>query len=174
MEGYQKTCCVTGHRPSGFPWNYRDTECARHQEYLESMACHIDYYIRKHNVKHFICGGAIGVDTDFAEIVLGLRDNSYDDIKLEIAVPCRDQDKKWTDADKLVYNQILNNADTITFVSETYSPSCMLKRNKYMVDKSNIVFAFWNRNKNSGGTYNTIEYAKKLNKDLKLFILNNY
>ena len=91
----KKVCCVTGHRPKDFLWNYKRTFCSKHQEYLESMSCFIDLYIRKFGYNYFICGGAIGVDTDFAEIVIGLRDRVYDHIKLEIAAPCRDQDKKW-------------------------------------------------------------------------------
>lgn len=80
----KKVCCVTGHRPNNFPWNYKDKESASHQEYIEAMACYIDWYIQKHNVNYFICGGAIGVDTDFAEMIIEFRDNVYSEIQLEI------------------------------------------------------------------------------------------
>lgn len=169
-----KVCCVTGHRPQGFPWDYYDTESASYQEYIESMACYVGEVIRKQEVNYFIAGGAIGVDSDFAEIVLGLRDSFYDHIKLEIAVPCPNQDKYWSDTDKETYARILERADKVTYVSDKYTNFCMQKRNQYMVDHSDIVFAFWNENKTSGGTYNTIQYAKKKNKQLELFVLNNY
>lgn len=167
-------CCAIGHRPNGFPWNYRDINDARYMEYKESMACYIDLYIRKHRSNYFICGGAIGVDMDFAETVIDIRDNVYDDICLEIAAPCRYQDKKWAAKDKERYRKLLCNADIVTYVSEDYSMDCMMKRNKYMVDKSDIIFAFWNRNKTDGGTFGTIQYAKNQGKPLEMFILNDY
>ena len=174
MDDYKKTCCVTGHRPNGFPWNYKNVEFARHQEYLESMACYIDYYVRKHNVNYFISGGTIGVDTDFAKIVIDLRDHKYDEIKLEIAAPYREQDKRWSEQDKTTYKKILKAADSVTYISETYSPSCIFKRNKYMIDKSDIVFAFWNKNKKTCEPFKTIEYARQQNKFVEFFILNDY
>ena len=169
-----KVCCVTGHRPNGFPWNYSDYACDSHQEYLGAMACYVHWFIHKHGYNYFICGGALGVDTDFAEIVIGLRDNVFNDIQLEIAVPCKGQESKWSPKDKSKYAELLQKADKVTYVLDTYAPDCMQKRNKYMVDNSDVVFAFWNESKNSGGTYNTIEYAKKHNKQLELFVLNKY
>lgn len=109
-EKQGKVCCVTGHRPKGFPWDYNDTKSASHQEYLEAMACYIDLIIRKDNVDYFIAGGAIGVDMDFAEIVLDFRDHVYDHIRLEIAVPCKGQDARWSESDKARYKSILDRA----------------------------------------------------------------
>lgn len=129
----KKVCCVTGHRPSSFPWDFTDKECDSHQEYIEAMACYIDWFIRKHEYNYFICGGALGVDTDFAETIIEFRDNVYPEIQLEIAVPCKEQDKKWKPEDKAKYAELLKKADIVTYVSETYSPDCLMKRNKYMV-----------------------------------------
>ena len=111
----------TGHRPKGFPWAYNDTECASHQEYIEAMACYIDEVIRKDNVVHFIAGGAIGADTDFAETVLDFRDHVYDHITLEIAVPCEGQDARWSESDRARYKKILDRADKVTVLSPHYS-----------------------------------------------------
>ena len=170
----KKVCCVTGHRPSNFPWKYNNKESSCYQEYIEAMTCYIDLYIRKYKFNYFICGGALGVDTDFAEAIIEFRDNVYPEIQLEIAVPYKEQDMNWLPEDKAKYSELLQKADKVTYVSNTYTPGCMMKRNKYMVDNSDTVFAFWNKSKNSGGTYNTIEYAKKQNKFLELFILNDY
>lgn len=174
MENKGLTCCVTGHRPKGFPWDYSKTDSASHQEYLEAMACYIDQVIRKDGVVHFIAGGAIGADTDFAETVLDFRDHVYDHITLEIAVPCMGQEDRWSAEDKARYKSILDRADTVTVLSEHYTSFCMQKRNEYMVDHSDIVFAFWNENETKGGTVNTINYAKRKNKRLELFVLNQY
>ena len=32
-----KTCCLTGHRPKGFPWNYADKNCEEHKLYLAAL-----------------------------------------------------------------------------------------------------------------------------------------
>lgn len=55
-----KVCCVTGHRPQGFPWDYYDTESVSYQEYIESMACFVGEAIRKQKVNYFIAGEQSG------------------------------------------------------------------------------------------------------------------
>lgn len=47
----------------------------------------------------------------------------------------------------------------------------MQKRNEYMVDKSDLVFAIWNRER-LGGTWNTIKYAVKKGKSIRYIMLN--
>ena len=168
-----KTCCVTGHRPSGFPWNYNDKNCAEHKEYLQTMLSLLDSLIREEGYDFFICGGAIGVDTDFAETVLSLKEK-YPHIKLEIAVPCENQDLKWSDADKLKYRDILKKADIVTVLSKQYTRFCMQKRNQYMVDKSDFAVAFWNGKNKRGGTYNTIRYIERKHKDYELVDLDDF
>lgn len=160
-----KICSVTGHRPGGFPWNYENKECNEHKEYLQTMAQTIEDLITEGKYNYFIAGGAIGVDTDFAETVIFLRDTKYPYIKLEIAVPCENQDLKWSQQDKDKYRQILSQADVVKVLSKRYTRFCMHKRNEYMVNKSNVVLAFWNVRISKGGTYSTIRYMerKKIN-----------
>ena len=88
-----KTCCLTGHRPKGFPWDYADKKCMEHQSYLALLREKIVKLISE-GYTHFISGGALGADSDFAEIVIDLRKSAYPDITLEIAVPCPCQDLK--------------------------------------------------------------------------------
>ena len=110
------------------------------------------------------------MDTDFAEAVLQAK-KQHKDIVLEIAVPCRNQDLKWSKDDKKRYAEILNNADIVNVLSESYTPFCMQKRNEYMVDKSDLVIAFWN-GEESGGTWNTMNYAKRKSKQLLIHKLS--
>lgn len=53
------------------------------------------------------------------------------------------------------------------YISKEYEKDCMLMRNKFMVDNSNFVIAMWDGRKR-GGTYYTLNYAKKLNKQIIL------
>ena len=128
----------------------------------------IKFAITKYGITNFISGMAIGVDLDFAEIVLKLR-NKYP-ITLECAIPCPNQTLKWNSTDKLRYESILKRADEINLISERYTPECMLKRNRYMVDKSELVIAVFNGIE-QGGTWYTINYAKRVNKVIELINL---
>lgn len=172
MKVLSKTCCVTGHRYKGFPWDY-NTDKARTKAYLKRMYDIIENVITKGGFTHFISGGALGVDMDFAEAVLYFRDKKHYAISLEIAIPCPNQDLKWSKQDKERYKTILDSADIKTLISEQYTSFCMHKRNEYMVDNSDLVLAFWN-GKEFGGTYYTLTYAKKKNKQVFCCMLNDF
>ena len=156
-----KTCCVTGNRPQKFPWKYGRGR--KHKKYLAGLDEQLDELIGL-GYLHFISGGALGVDQDFAEAVLEAK-KIYAPITLEIAVPCRAQAKRWTVVERLRYCSILDRADKVTVLSEYYTPACMQRRNEYIVDKSDLVLAYWN-GEESGGTFYTMSYAKRQGKAL--------
>lgn len=162
-----QTCCCTGHRPKGFPYRYGFDE-PKHKIYLKMLEEKIKIAITEYGATNFISGMAIGVDMDFAEIVLRLR-NTYP-ITLECAIPCPNQTLKWNDNDNLRYETILKRADNVNIISERYTPECMLKRNRYMVDKSEVVIAVFN-GVEKGGTWYTIKYAKNKNKIIEMIDL---
>ncbi len=162
-----KNCCCTGHRPKGFPFKY-GIDKQKHQSYLQELEQKIKLAITEYGITNFISGMALGVDMDFAEIVLKLR-NDYS-ITLECAIPCPDQTLKWNDKDKMRYDGILKRADSVNLISKRYTHECMLKRNRYMVDKSELVIAVFNGIE-KGGTWYTINYAKSKNKIIELIDL---
>ena len=122
--------------------------------------------------RHFISGGALGADSDFAEIVIDLRKSAYPDITLEIAVPCSNQDWKWCTEDKRRYKKICNAADSVNVISEKYTNFCMQKRNEYMVDHSDFVIVVWNGEK-QGGTYHTFQYVQRKKKPFMIIDLQD-
>lgn len=162
-----QTCCCTGHRPKGFPFKY-GIDKQKHNAYLLALEEKIELAITKYGITNFIPGMAIGVDLDFADIVLKMR-NKYS-ITLECAVPCPNQTLKWNSIDRIRYESILKRADKINLISERYTPECMLKRNRYMVDKSELVIAVFNGIE-QGGTWYTINYAKRENKVIEFIYL---
>ncbi len=119
-----KNCCCTGHRPKGFPYRY-GIDTKKHSAYLQALLQKIKIAINRYGITDFISGIALGVDLDFAETVLKLR-NKYH-IALECAVCCPNQTAKWHDFDISRYNYILKRADSITLVSKSYSRDCMLR-----------------------------------------------
>lgn len=81
----------------------------------------------------------------------------YPNIKLEAAIPCMNQASGWNVKNKERYERLLLCCDTITVLQERYTADCMMKRNRYLVDRADYVIAVWN-NKMSG-TGKTIRYA---------------
>ncbi len=163
-----KTCCCTGHRPKGFPFEY-GKDIKRHKEYLHALEEKIKLVFTGYGVTSFISGMALGADLDFAEIVLKLRDKYP--ITLECAIPDANQTLKWNDKDKQRYTALLERADEKNYVSGRSVADSMLKRNRYMVDTSEIVIAIFNGIE-KGGTWYTINYAKKQNKRIEIIDLN--
>ena len=115
-------------------------------------------------VTNFITGGAIGFDTLAAETVLNLRDTEFSNITLSLALPCTEQTRGWNSSQKEKYNNILKMADNIHYVSKDYTPDCMMKRNRYMVDNSSYCIFYLLNTKS--GTYKTVSYA--MEQDLEL------
>lgn len=142
------SCCFTGHR----------TMDAAEQELILSILTEQITELIKKGVTVFRNGGALGFDIFAALCVLSLK-YEYPDIKLYIDAPHRAQAIHWDKDDKRVYEYILSRADKVTYVSDHYSSGCMLKRNRYMVDRSEYVIAYIR--KQHGGSYYTARYAEK-------------
>ena len=77
-------CCVTGHRPAGFPFP-RDPYTEPYDCYLQMLQDEIISLINQ-GCFHFISGMAEGADLDFAETIIHLQ-ASYPSIVLEAAYP---------------------------------------------------------------------------------------
>lgn len=111
-------------------------------------------------VIYFGAGGAIGADTCFELAVLKLK-HRYPHIKLILVLPCRSQTRGWKEEDIRVYEEIKSKADKVVYISEEYTPGCMHKRNRHLVDHSGTCIAFLK--KQSGGTAYTVNYARVAN-----------
>lgn len=163
-------CCVTGHRPKGFPFSREDEKSSlAYSEYLMRLYDEIEQLIGE-RYSDFVTGMAEGADIDFAKAVLHYRTQETG-ITLEAALPCPLPSLK----SRTIYgeerNSILRMCDQIKIVSPYYHRGCMQKRNRYMVDKSDIVLAIWNGT-HCGGTWNTIEYARSKGKPIRYILLN--
>lgn len=107
--------------------------------------------------RNFICGGAIGFDTEAAECVIAMKER-FPDVTLSLYLPCRDQTLKWNDPEQLAkYKMILGASDTVTYVSPFYTNTCMMERNRRMADDSSVCIAY--RTHSGGGTDYTVRYA---------------
>ena len=100
---------------------------------------------------------AVGFDMLCFDILEDIR--KTEDIKLIACVPCDNQHKSFSQSQREEYFKKLNSANQIIFVSHEYTPYCMSKRNKFMVDNSNFLVCYLRQK--TGGTRNTYNYAKK-------------
>lgn len=171
MNKKVKICCIIGNRPEKFPWDYYDESLESQKEYRSTLKITLEEYI-KNGYTHFISGGARGVDMDFAELVLYFRE-IYPNIKLEMAIPYLKQNSAYNDKENQRYKTILSKADEISILNKDYKKGCLHKRNRYMIDKSDLITAFWNV-EHKGGTYYSINYAEKANKDLEIICLQSF
>ena len=166
----EKTCCFTGHRPDKLPWGEReeDPRCVRLKERLAQAV--EDAYVS--GSRHFICGMARGCDLYFAEAVLALREQEGD-ILLECARPCETQADSWPEAQRERYRSILERCDLETLVQHRYDRFCMMRRNRYMADRSGRILAVYN-GVPKGGTYQTLAYAMKKGLDARIIDLEDF
>ena len=154
MGPRQMSVCFSGYRPEKLPWgeDESDPRCAALKKRLydaAESACAQGY-------RHFICGMAEGCDLYCAEAVLALRER-HSEVTLEAAIPCPTQADGWSAAQRERYRRILEQCDYETMVQERYTRECMQRRNRYMVDHSDLLIAV--HDGLPGGTRYTIEYA---------------
>lgn len=142
----QQACCFTGHR------EISDRDLIQLPGRLDSQT----RALIEEGIVDFITGGARGFDTLAALSVLRLR-REFPQIRLILALPCREQTKGWRQTEKQCYDEILKLADWVHYSSDSYDRGCMMRRNRFMVDHS-VCCVFYLKNRRSG-TYKTVQYA---------------
>ncbi len=162
----ERYCAFTGHRPRKFPWGYdeADVRCVALKKALaEQVAKLVDA-----GYTDFLSGMAEGTDTWAALAVLALKKENPA-LKLHCALPCEGQADQWSVSAQEPYFSILEQADSVVYISREYNKDCMLKRNRYLVDHAACLLAVYN-GEWRGGTAMTVRYAKKLGREI--IILN--
>jgi len=158
----RKTCAFTGHRPKFFPWGYNESDfrCVKLKEELTKQ---IRLLVRK-GYTDYLSGMALGVDVWAAQTVLALREK-HPDLKLHCILPCVGQERSWSDEAKALYYSIVKQADSRVYTSRSYYKNCMLDRNRFMVDHSDLLLAVYS-GISSGGTAYTVNYARQQGRNL--------
>ena len=154
MRARQESCCFTGHQPGKLPWRYNefDPHCLKLKRRIAD-AVELAY---EQGFRHFLCGMAMGCDLYFCEAVLALRER-HPDVTVEAAIPCPTQADAWPPAQRERYDRLVAACDFETMVSGQYTSTCMLRRDRYLVDHASLLIAAFDGT--SGGTRYTVEYA---------------
>lgn len=163
---FDQCCAFTGHRPRKFPWGYDEAD-ARCVTLKQTLAKQIAKLVDA-GYTDFLSGMAEGTDIWAALAVLALR-KEHPALKLHCVLPCEGQADQWSASVRERYSSILEQADSVVYVSRAYSKDCMLRRNRYLVDHAACLLAVYNGEWH-GGTAMTVRYAKKLGR--KVIILN--
>jgi len=149
------TVAFTGRR------EIRDTEQVRNK--IKQVLTDLK---EEHEELQVISGMAIGIDQMIAEEAIVL------DIPFIAAVPFKGQAGKWPEHVQDKYYDMIKKAAKTEYVNEP--PFAVWKfhdRNKWMVNNSDLVVAFWDFVK-KGGTYMTVQYTRGVKKDLEIVDLN--
>lgn len=149
-------CCFTGHRPEKLHMSEKElTDCLL----SEIRRAVQDGYTT------FISGAARGVDIIAAELVLAERKRGMP-IRLIVASPYKGFENRWKSDWQRRYSNVLQAADLVKYISPEYTPACFQKRNEWMVNHCSRVIAVYNGC--SGGTRNTVLYAKRMGNDIRI------
>ena len=137
------SCALTGHRilPASFDRKMLFDE-------LEALI--------KEGCNSFFCGMAEGFDLLALQFLVDLKENYP--IYIEACVPFKGQEKNFSEHNQMLYHYLLRQCDRVTVLLDSYQNGCYLLRNRYMVDCSDLLFAYCTRQ--SGGTAYTVRYAK--------------
>lgn len=171
---------LTGHRPNmlaGYDMNRADYK--RLQSDLEQ---YILFTLTK--VKHVVChtGMALGADTLWALAIDNVKSIYADRVYRVNEIPMITQADKWSTYDKELWKQLYNSADknniydqdTVTTTNRQTAAKAMFMRNHGMVDSCDILLALLWSDKTTGGTYKTVEYARKHGKHVVIINPEKY
>ena len=158
MNIREKCCSFTGHR-------------IIKPEHLEIIQKNLSLFIENLHmlgITDFITGGALGFDTLAANAVIEARKKNRQ-IRLVLALPCKNQTKGWRKSQIAEYKKILDFADEVIYVSDEYFSGCLHKRNRFMVTHSAHCI-FYLTSERSGTAY-TLRYAIENNLQIHNILL---
>ena len=152
-----RACAFTGHRPARFSFGYNenDERCLKikalmAEQIASLIAC---------DVTDFYSGMALGVDQWAAEIVLDLK-KTHPHIRLIAVRPCETQADRWSDKQRERHFNTLALCDDVVTLQKKYTPSCLFKRNEYLVNHAKYLLAVYDGCP-KGGTAHAVNYARQ-------------
>ena len=149
-----KTCSFTGHRPQKLGFAENDPRC---DDFKRRLTETLQDLIGQGYVL-FVSGGAMGFDMYAAEAVLDLK-AQYPWIMLEMVSPYDAQAERWPEALRARREALLRRADIVTATGHDFDRGCLMRRNRYLVDRADLLLAAYNGQ--PGGTAMTIDMARR-------------
>jgi len=149
----------TGHRPKYCPCKYNDS----HDWLINLKKRLANYLIEIQDPDGTIIrtGMAIGLDTWLAEVVIELQDQGIGNFDLHAYVPFKGQGDRWPQKSREKHAEILDNCSKVFYTADNYYPKVFLDRDIAMITGADIIVSLLNPEVKSGGTYFTVQEAKK-------------
>ena len=146
---------VTGHRPVSMPSGYDEKH-----DWVKARKMELQYFLlefeAKNRIDHFVSGGALGGDMWVAELGLIMR------YGVKAYLPHIEQASRWPKEASERYVKLLSHPFTdIVICGAANTISSYHKRDRDIVDDSDIILTLWNPKKEDGGTYNTLKYCRE-------------
>ena len=145
----------TGHRPQFCPCGFDKSH-----KWLEQLRGRIRHVLKSQSWECVNSGGAIGFDTWLAQEALNL------DIPVEIYSPFKGQGTKWPKATREEYSRILECARKVYYTSDEYYQQVFFDRDADLIKNADTVVSLLNPEAKKGGTFHTVNLAKKANKKI--------
>ena len=149
----RKSACFTGHRTIKTDMN----------SFSALLLSVIEQMITDRNITDYYAGGAYGFDAMASLSVLRLKEK-YPEVRLHLILPCsnEEQTEGWNTKRKAEFEQIIGLSDSVEYVSEHKTMTCMKERNARLVElASECCIAYWNANNKRSGTGQTVRMAQK-------------
>jgi uncharacterized phage-like protein YoqJ len=140
----------TGHRPDKF--GGYDERSPRIIEVKRRLRAAIDWLESNEQMNGYICGGALGIDTWAADIVLEMGR------PLILALPFEGFQDRWPSSSQSRLARHRERASHVFVVCPSFSMAAYQRRNEWMVDRSQFVISAWDGS--PGGTANCLGYAE--------------
>ena len=145
-------CALTGHRH--LPPDFRADVV---YDDLEALI--------KEGYDTFLCGMAWGFDLKALECLIALRQKYR--IRLDAYVPFDGQENSFPPEERKKYKELISWCDVVHILYPAYQQGCYLLRDRAMVDRADLVYAYCTRN--TGGTAYTVKYARSRGLEVRLF-----
>jgi uncharacterized phage-like protein YoqJ len=142
METAIRTIAFTGHRHLDI----------REQRMLVPTLDRIIEDMIAHGAVCFRTGGALGFDTLAADAVLLYREKAPK-IRLELILPHPAQAEAWGADDRQRYEEILQKADCIRYVSPFYYDGVLQARNRALLEGADACIAYLRTSHGGGAAY---------------------
>lgn len=161
----KKIVCFTGHRPQHLG-GFGDTPVSR---WIKKRLLDSVHWASREGFELFISGGALGVDQWATEAVLHARDKENLPVRLVIVVPFTGYDRKWRPETRRHYKVLRDLADEVVILEQatdtgreySLAAAALHARDRWMVDHSSLCIAVHMKERQHGGTWYTIDYARR-------------
>ena len=102
-----------------------------------------------------------GVPLWAAEIICSLK--MYNDIELNITIPYENQCVNWYEEHRDRYYNAHFQSDNVYMISTQYSEDCYDKADRYMIERSELLFIFGKY----GSNLYSVDYAEKIDVEVR-------